>query len=356
MEAISQRARVGLPLVLGLAACAPGDDAPATDACVPGSELLVTLDVPVLDLKAAEAMLFFNTPDAVHRVPATGGAPELLFAKASDADPYPPFWIVDDRLVVGKGDALEVFSSLPAPSGATQMLPGAYSVSSSGRAHILLSDRDERTFIGKTDRVLGEPSDTVYFSVQLDADPGEVFHRTPDHEPDRTIVVHGSDLYVATDPCAEQPDCGEPVGDRLVRITVADGSSEEVPIGTPMRLELVGTDQTYLYLFGHPVPLDKSVDPGGLYRLPSEGGTPERLIEHEAPESLSYPRFVVRPNGGVLVSTPDRVLAVDETGIVSEPVTSECRLDALADDGTTIYLSVIDAEQRTQILAVPLPP
>lgn len=348
-------ASLAFGILVAIAACSDdgspqGGGGAAAEPCVEGAELVAQVDAlsgSVPDLAIAGAEVYFNTVDAVGRVPRSGGEVEVVFRSTASAPQYPPFWIVESRLVVGKGDAVEDFTSIGAPSGATKQLPEPYSFTAAGRANIVL-DQEAATLFARRDGA--EAANAVYFSFDLRSDVGVVIEETPDHQAARRMVRAGGHLFVARDPCDGEP-CGEPPGDLLSRVDVEGGFSEDVPLDAAMRFELIGADDQHVYMLGHPLPLDRSADAGGLYRAALEGGTPEKVAELDVPDPTAIDARVVVQPGRVLVSLPDRLLIVPRgTGPAQEAVSSSCRLEGFAADGDEAFLAVVDPSGAVRIV------
>lgn len=315
------------------------------DACVPRGATVVVepweLGEGVLRRIAVdEERIFVGTLYDIRSAPRAGGESRQVFSTKEIAGwMYPAFWLQGDRLLVGLREELRV---LPKEGGAaisTMTLPAPFSSSLDGSADIIL-DQDGRTFFGKNDPLVlsGKKPAIAYFSFDTETKGSTILLEGVEIGHHKEMVRAGSYLYTAhrtgdPDPSSEDPD-------ELYRIPVAGGAAEKVPLGLDLHFDLLGADDTHLFLAGTVVPTDYATNPPGVYRMPLEGGMPERIVN-------TYPimklvRSWIEMDDHHLLWSVDQVFRIAKgSGEAVQLTRSRC-IHAIAASGSDVYLGLFN--------------
>jgi hypothetical protein len=296
--------------------------------------------------------LFFGTVDQIYSVAASGGEPTKVYPPVEQVDIYPPFWVRGDELVVGQGDELDVLPKTGGAVSETKPLPAAYSAALTGEVDILL-DTDGATFYAKDDPFVlsGDTPSLQYWTYDIETGAGATLLADTPTGHNGRLIKAGGFLYTS-----ERRGAGESATSALHRLPIGGGAFEPVPLTGDFKLEIIGADETHVYVAGSPVPLDVTADQGGFYRLPFAGGAPEKIVDRYIPTVAAVTTFV-RTGANTYLRQLDDVYRVPSgSGEAIMLFSSRCELHAMAASADAIYVSTFDDRDDTvQIARVPLP-
>lgn len=298
--------------------------------------------------------LFYGTLDEIYSVPIAGGEPTLVYPPEPEVLIYPPFWIRGDDLVVLRGDTLEV---LPKTGGAVadvRTLPVSPTVSLNGNAFIFLDD-DARTFYGKQDEIeiLDDEPQITYFKYDIETDTSQILLADSTIGDGKNMVKAGDWLYTAH-PLGDPTDPADDTPDELYRIPVTGGSPELVPVEGNFLLQVVGADETHLFVADAQLG-GEAADFGGVSRMSHDGGSLERLFDHPLAVTQIFSRVVSLPDSVLFWYLGDFYTAPHGTGETTRIYTSPCEIHTIEATATDLFVSVFDADagEVASILRVP---
>lgn len=325
-------------------------------ACIPKNATVIVSDLAVEGtvsrLVVTESHVFVGDMFGVWAAPRDGGAVEKIFPlEGSPSMPlFPPFWLWKDDLLLGYGDTLWLLSIQSGEVVRTFSLPHPFTTKLSGLGDAFVAP-DGKTFVGKNDPLVpdGTTPNLTYFAYDLES--GDSTTILQDTDIGHLHPMAGWDDVLFT---AHSPDrsIGTIAPDELYRIPIAGGPAEKLPIEKEMQMSVVGADDAFVYLFGMEVPPDPAARPAGLYRVPHEGGDPERLV---ATGVDAVPmRDFVDLGDVILYRSMDDVYRVEKaSGASSRIVRSPCLARmTVADDALFLALLPPDEDVVT-IVRVP---
>lgn len=273
---------------------------------------------------------------------------EVVFPPEGGSSPmYPAIWLRGDKLLVGAGDKLWL---LPKTGGAieeTISLPHRFTTNLDGSSEAIL-DPDGRTFFGKRDPIVldGQPVKITYFSHDLESGSSTTILEDTEIGHHELMVRRGPYLYTAH---SIEREFTSTAPDELYRIPVAGGAPEKLSVEKEMRMELVGADDRYLYLYGLELPIDVVERPAALYRVPLEGGAQERLMVTDLDIRLT--REFVEQDDHIVYRSLNGVYRIDkETGETVRITSSRCIWAIAVDDGE-LFLALRPKEKDVGIVA-----